>query len=161
MNHERVEQSYRQNSQWHAFTAQAWGAFGTACFFGAISTLAMGLITIAAGIPAVPAARLQSAAASILGGGHGMLLPNLVIGGLALFGVGCSYMSQKHATELRILQDEHMAYQTARCQDTYRSQSPEPKAVAHSHAHPRRHDNRQWADVVRTEQPAEELSATR
>jgi hypothetical protein len=161
MSHDDIENEFRKKSQWFAFKSQTWGSLGMACFLGAVSTFAMGMIAIAAGIPAITAGGMITPAANILGGGAGWLWPNLVTAGLGCLGIGCTYLSQREATELRIIQDEHIAYQTNRQTNQNRSEGKELSApeVAVQYEQNRRQDGKNWLDVVKQQQEQGQVSA--
>ncbi len=122
-----------------SFKSAVWGSLGMATFFGALMTISAGLISIASGIPAITAGGMPTASAALLGGP----IPLLVLGGLIAFGAFATYISQHYATEMRILQDEHMAEQQAKCMQQGTSQS-----VSVAHENPGRADGKTWREAV-------------
>lgn len=92
-----TENEFRKKNQSYSFSGFSWSAAGSAAFFGAAGTIATGLVGLATGV--------AGAAVTALTSGVGLL----ALGALIAVGLGCMYMSQKAFTELRVIQDEHMA----------------------------------------------------
>lgn len=105
-----AEKAFRKKNEWHSFTTAAYGALGMASFFGALSVLANGLIGLAAKKAAVQGLGMMEGMAGIVTN----VAPMAVIGGLVAAGLAFTYMAQREATELRCLQDEHLAQQNAK-----------------------------------------------
>jgi hypothetical protein len=133
------EEKYRKESRWLAFKSQTWGALGMASFFAALGTLANGLMGFAAKTAGVKGLGMIEGAAGMITSPATLA----VMGGLVAVGVACNYMSQHESTELRIIQDEHMAQQQAKCM----KQEKAP-AVEVEHEQNCRADGKSWSDVV-------------
>ncbi|WP_425400192.1 hypothetical protein [Aeoliella sp.] len=138
-----LESTFRKKNQWHSFKAAAYGALGMAAYMGAFMTLANGLIGVAGG---------TAVAASIFSP-----LPLLAIAALVVVGTASTYMSQQEQTELKVIQDEHLAQQNAR----------ELRNNGHAlgndiQADVGRRDGRSWQEVVSTPRsiPAQANSVT-
>ncbi len=140
------EEKYRLQSRWFSFTSQTWGALGMATFFGALMTIAMGVVALAMGTPAMLGGLLTPSAPLLSISGLAAL------GGLLGFGAIATYMSQREATELRIVQDEHMAQQQAKCMN--KDKAP---AVEVEYQQNRRKDGRKWGDVVMNQTESQQL----
>lgn len=95
-----TEKEFRKQNLWYSFTTAAFNAFGMAAFFGVLATVTQNVIQVAAG--AETAAAIFSP------------VPLLAIGALMAIGVAATYMSQREATELKCIQDEHLAHQNAK-----------------------------------------------
>ncbi len=79
-----------------------------------------------------------------------------VIGGLAAAGLAFTYMAQREATELRVLQDEHLAQQNAH--QMGKGKAPE-LAVAQTIEYPenQRADGQKWEIVMASRAQNENL----
>lgn len=147
---DKEEQEFRKKNQWHSFAASAWGALGAASFFAALGTLASGMISVAAGVPTTVAGGMITPSMFVLGGP----LPYAVMGGLLALGAAATYMSQSEATELRVLQDEHMAKQQAQCMGVAQGKGlnqEQAQAVCGADkefSQNQRADGKQWQQVV-------------
>lgn len=126
------EKEFRKKNLWHSFLTAAYGALGMAAYMGSLATLANGIVGIASG---------TATAAAVFAP-----LPLLAIGGLALLGTVSTYLSQYEATEVRVLQDEHLAQQNAK------SLVPNlglEQATIPEYEQNRRADGRRWQDALR------------
>lgn len=139
-----------------------------ATFFSALSTLASGLVNLASGASGPFAEVMTFAITKPLG--------ILVLSSLATFGMFCSWMSNRESTELRIVQDEHMAQRMAKnghektvtaelAVEQSKTVSPNPvlhvvspaaKKTAPQEDFPqnKRADGQQWRDVIRSAKEA-------
>lgn len=130
-----VEKEFRKKNLWYSFTSAFYGAFGGAAFFGLLATVVGTLVKVAAGgAPAAEAALLFGAT------------PVLVMAGLMAVGTLCVYMSQRESTELRCIQDEHLAYQNAK----KLAKQPAPQQEQGLEQAPvGRKDGKSWEQVTR------------
>lgn len=134
------EKEFRKQNLWHSFKAALYGAIGGAAFLGLLTKITSMLVDYAAG---ETVAALHPANLPVTG---------LITGGLMTAGVLSTFMAQKEYTELRVLQDDHLAAKNAKMMNG-RSQEPEHSHASH-HAHypqNQRRDGKEWTQVVRTE----------
>ena len=143
------EEKFRQESRWLSFKSQAWGALGMATFFGALMTIAMGIVSVAMGTPAILENGMITPSAPLLS-----VSGIAALGGLLGFGAAATYMSQRDATELRIVQDEHMAQQQAKCMK--QDKSP---VIAIEHEQNCRADGKKWGDIVANQNQPQHVTA--
>lgn len=120
----------------------AYGALGGASFIGALGVIANGLIGVAA-----KAFNIGGSGAAMLHATGDLVtsLPTLgVIGGLIAAGLAFTYMSQREATELQCIRDEHMAQQNAKQmgQGMGHQQSQE------EYSQNQRSDGKKWTQVT-------------
>ena len=141
---EQIEKDFRKKNLWHSFMQGTYGALSIAAYMGALGTLATGLIT-AATTASAPVVAGVAVAGSIFAP-----LPMLVIGGLLAVGTICSYMSQVEGTELKCLQDEHMAQQNAMKLTPGLAVS---QSASVDHPKNQRADGKKWQEVVSNPQP--------
>lgn len=127
-----TEQRFRKDSQWYSFTGSLYQAVGGAAFFGLLATVANAVVKVAAG---------ATAEAAIFAP-----LPLAVMGGMMAIGTLAIYMSQSAYTELRCLNDEHLAYQNAKQLMNQQSPAHEQEVL---HEQNVRADGKKWSHVVR------------
>jgi len=145
-----IEKKFRDKNLWHSFMQAAYGALGGASFFGALMVVSQGLIGLAAKHGGIATALGPQAAANATASAFIVTnaLPLAAIGGLIAVGLAFTYMSQREGTELKVIQDEHLAQQTelqhAKCR------ALEQNIV---YAQNQRADGKQWQEVLSRSQP--------
>jgi len=139
-----VEKEFRNKNLWHSFMQAAYGALGGASFFGALMVIAQGVMGLAATAGGIATLGANAAAAQTA---SAFLVTNPItlaaIGGLIAAGLAFTYMSQREGTELKVLQDEHLAQQTAIQHSMGRAPS-----LNIEHEQNQRADGKQWQEVV-------------
>lgn len=125
-----AERDFRKKNLWVSFKGYLYQALGGACFIGLLTQVTSGLVKAVAG---------EAGAAAMFGAG-----PVGVMIGLMAAGVACLYMAQKEFTDLRCIQDEHLAHQNA----LQLNGNGHVKAHAQEFTNPGRGDGKSWEQVA-------------
>jgi hypothetical protein len=140
-----VEQEFRANISRHSFAAKVWGGLAGASFFGALMSLAQGLVGKASSMYIKDGNAMLGAVTAVLNP-----LPLAVLGGLGAFGVFATYMAQREETEANILQSENQARQNAKCLTTGKGVEHTPVVEYEQNC---RSDNKKWVEAISRAEP--------
>lgn len=160
--HEMDENDFRKKRQWTSFKAQVYTALSTATFFSVLTTLVTSAVKAVAfsSSTASTAVALSSGAASAAVATTEMLMfgvaPVALMGAAIAVGVGFTYMAQHEWTDLKVMEDDHLAKRNAECMHV--SQDVE-KPHGMEHEQNCRADGKQWAQVVHAPRSGPEKSA--
>jgi len=144
------QREFHKERQWTSFKAQVLTALSTATFFGVLMKL-VGTAFEAAGSGATA---LQAAE---------MFADPMVLGFTAVAlaaGTAFTYMAQHQWTDLRIMEDDHLAKRNAECQAVQVAQS-KAHEVACEHEQNQRSDGKTWVAASTIKQAQPQLVAQR
>lgn len=136
--HDREEAEFRRKRQWTSFKAQVYTGLSTATFFSVL------VAVVSSAITAVSASATAANAAAMFGPA-----PLALAGAALVAGTIFTYLAQNEWTDMRVLEDDHLAKRNAECMQQ-KSQSPE-KGCAVEYEQNCRPDGKQWAQVVETQ----------
>jgi len=155
------EKDFHSKRQWTSFKAQVLTALSTATFFGVLAKIVTAAVDMAAASSAAVATTTSGAAVATTSAG---LLANpvtlAVLGGALVAGTVFTYMAQHEWTDLKVLEDDHLAKRNAECNAIAKAEAKAQEACcAKDHDEHQRADGQRWTDVARASQPS--LAASR
>lgn len=147
------DKEYRKRRQWHSFMAALYGAVSGAAFIGVLTNLVgMAINGIkAAGEGTTTVSSLIKTAFDVdVSAG---VVTAVIMGGLAVIGMTCTYLAQHQWTELNILDADRLARKQAECLGKQNSHDAPAHSCAVEHEHHHRRDGKSWEQAVRSGQP--------
>jgi hypothetical protein len=133
--YEKEEADFRRKRQWTSFKAQVFTGLSTATFLGVIANI-VGTMIAAVG----PTSKALDAALAL-----GDPATIAIMGAALAAGTVFTYMAQNEWTDMRILEDNHLAKRNAQCMQ--QSQAVE-KGCAVEYEQNCRADGKQWTQAV-------------
>jgi len=131
---------FRRESKWLAFKGSLYSALSTATFFGVLGKLVMTAVDAFSGNPDIAAKAISSIGSPLSLG---------VMAGALAIGAVFTYMAQNEWTELKCIQDEHLAQRNAECNALEKAKAKAlEQTCAIEHPQNQRADNKQWTQVV-------------
>ena len=134
-----TEEEFQSTSRWMSFKGALFSAAGGASLFGVLNTVASKALGVATG--AITGEDATS-----------LLEPTALatVGGLVGVGATSIFMAQDQYTQLKSLQDTHLAEENAKCMHQNQGVDVPEKAQACAQEHPQncRADGKKWTQVV-------------
>jgi hypothetical protein len=144
--HQHDEDEFRQKRKTTSFKAQLYTGLSTATFFGVLGLLVTtGVKALGAGAAAVEAAALFTNPLAL--GAIGVALAA---------GVAFTWLAQEQWTEMRVVEDEHLAKRNAECM---KERTPS-KSQSQEYEQNCRADGKEWAHVVKHQSQQQHAHAT-
>lgn len=137
---ENEEKQFRRNRQWTSFKAQVFTALSMATFIGLLGKIVPQFVDLL-GSPDNLSTALTAAAANPL--------PAIAIAATLAVGVAITYVAQHEWTDLKVMEDEHLAKRNAECNalEKAKAKSAE-KMVSVEYEHNCRSDGQSWQQAV-------------
>lgn len=144
--HDQLEAKFRKDRQHVSFKAQMFTALSTATFFGVLGTMVTSAVkAFGVGAGAAEAAALMTSP-----------LPLAVMGVAVAAGIAFTYIAQKQWTDLRVLEDDHLARRNAECLE--KEAHMQGKSAIVEFDQNQRADGKEWAQVVAAKAPSQEAA---
>ena len=134
------EEKFRKRRQWTSFKASVYSALSHASFIGLLGMVVQQAVETASA-PGGFSAALSTLATNPL--------PMLVVGAAMAAGVLFSYIAQNEWTDLKVMEDDHLAQRNAECNALEKAKAkPAEKTASPEHEQNCRADGKKWVDNI-------------